>query len=199
MLVHSKYCPIWTVFQHWHALKHISQLLGASFARKAFLEPKTRAFWEESGRILSLYKRLLLNHFMWTSYEIGRFEVFTAVTVKSEASWDVAPSRYCENGHSRGLCRFHLQSRKNPRAKSSVSSWLAVKLATAKAALRSRILSTLKIEVTYSSMSVLTRPTWCHIGGDGTLQVIKLFSHNFFYCETELSCIRGCFAVGRVE
>jgi hypothetical protein len=198
--VHSEYCPIWTVFQHWHALKHISQLLGSSFTRKAFLELKTRKFWKEREKNLSLYKRILLNHFMWTSYKIVRFEVFTAVTVKSEASWVVGPSRSCENGHSRGLCHFHLESRKNPRAKSSVSSWLAIKLASAKAALRSRILSTLKMEVTYSSKTlVLTRPTWRHIGGDGTLQVINLFSHNFFYCETELSCIRGCFAVGRVE
>jgi hypothetical protein len=37
------------------------------------------------------------------------FEVFTAVTMKNAAFWDVVPCGSCENPRFGGTCHFHLQ------------------------------------------------------------------------------------------
>jgi hypothetical protein len=57
--------------------------------------------------------------------QIVGFEDFTAVTMMNAVFWDVTPYRPCKNRRFRGMCRLHLQGRKNPQAKSSASSWLA--------------------------------------------------------------------------
>jgi hypothetical protein len=71
-------------------------------------------------------------------------EVFTAVTMKDYILWDVAPCGSCKNQRFGRTCCHHLQGRKIPLARKSVSSL---------------IFSTLKMEVTRSSeTSVLTNP-----------------------------------------
>jgi hypothetical protein len=50
--------------------------------------------------------------------------IFTAVTMKNAFFWDVTPCGSCKNRRFGGSCHLHLQGRKHPRAKKSVSSWL---------------------------------------------------------------------------
>jgi hypothetical protein len=53
-----------------------------------------------------------------------RFEVFTAVTMKSAVFWDLTPCRYCVNRRFGGTYRLHLQGRKIRERGISVSRWL---------------------------------------------------------------------------
>jgi hypothetical protein len=50
-----------------------------------------------------------------------RFEVFTAVTVKNDVFWDVAPCRSCVNRRFGGTYRLHLQGRKIRERETSMS------------------------------------------------------------------------------
>jgi hypothetical protein len=45
-------------------------------------------------------------------FEIVKFEVFTAVTMKNTVFWDVAPCRYCVNRRFGGTYLLPLQGRK---------------------------------------------------------------------------------------
>jgi hypothetical protein len=78
-----------------------------------------------------------------------RFEVFTAVTVKNDVFWDVAPCRSCVNRCFGEMYRLHLQGRKIHERGTSVSRWLKME------AIRS------------SETSVHTRSTRRHIPEDG--------------------------------
>jgi hypothetical protein len=69
-----------------------------------------------------------------------RFEVFTAVTMKTAVFWDVAPCGFCKNRRFGGSYRLPHQGGKNQRARNNVgSSWM--------------ILSTLMMEATHGVTS----------------------------------------------
>jgi hypothetical protein len=53
-----------------------------------------------------------------------RFEVFTAVTMKTVVFWDVVPCRSCVNQRFGETYRLHLQGRKIRGRVTSVSKWL---------------------------------------------------------------------------
>jgi hypothetical protein len=55
-----------------------------------------------------------------------RFEVFTAVTMKSAVFWNVTPCDSCKNRRSGGTYSLHHQGDKNRRAKKTLavtSNW----------------------------------------------------------------------------
>jgi hypothetical protein len=56
--------------------------------------------------------------------KLVRFEVFTAVTMKSAVFWDVALCRSCVNRCFGGTYHFHPQDRKNRERGTSLSRWL---------------------------------------------------------------------------
>jgi hypothetical protein len=55
-----------------------------------------------------------------------RFKVFTEVTMKNAAFWDVAPCRSCVNQRFGGTYRLYLQGRKIRERETSVSRWQLV-------------------------------------------------------------------------
>jgi hypothetical protein len=57
-----------------------------------------------------------------------RFEVFTAVTMKNAAFWDVAPCRSCVNWRFGGMFRLHIQGRKIRERGTRVSRLLQTEL-----------------------------------------------------------------------
>jgi hypothetical protein len=96
-----------------------------------------------------------------------RFEVITAVTMKIDVFWDVAPRGSWKNWRFGGTYRPHHQGDKNRRARKNVTKLAAearceeriLILVTANVP-GSLILSTLMMEVIcFSVMSVLTRAT----------------------------------------
>jgi hypothetical protein len=51
-----------------------------------------------------------------------RFEVFTAVRVKNDFSWDVMPCGSCKNRSFGGMSHLSHQDEKKPQARNNVSS-----------------------------------------------------------------------------
>jgi hypothetical protein len=55
--------------------------------------------------------------YLYTTPFLLRFEVFTAVTMKSAVVWDVTPCGSCKNRRFGGTYRLHHQGNKNKRAR----------------------------------------------------------------------------------
>jgi hypothetical protein len=88
--------------------------------------------------------------------------------MKNAVFWDLVSCGSCYKRRFGGKCRAHLQGRKNPRDRNNVS----ILTFTSNVVSSSKTLSTLKMEATYSSETlVLIRPTRHHIAEDGSLQM----------------------------
>jgi hypothetical protein len=89
--------------------------------------------WESSRCLYSSCRPANIRFLV--SYNFVRFEVFTAMTMKNDVFWDVAPYIYFVNRRFGGTYRLHLQGIRNPRVMNqreqvavSCRSWISYTL-----------------------------------------------------------------------